>query len=552
MLGTTYGSNWSRLSLGIAFMNNSDTSHSRFDAVTLQVLWTRLISIVNEASAALVRTSFSTIVRETYDFSVILTDDRGHGIVQPPASIPAFIGTLPATVRHFLAKYPLSTLKPGDILITNDPWKGTGHLADVSLAKPIFLNGQVVGFAASVAHASDMGGRTGSTESRDVFEEGFQIPVMRLCSEGIPDSTLIKLLRTNVRAPDEVEGDLWAQVSALELIESRLIELMLQYEIDSLKDLAADIHDRSEKAMRVAIRAIPDGFYDYSLTTDGVEDPIQICISIEVHDDELSVNYKGTSPQVDKALNAAFCYTYAYTMFGLKCVLAPEIPNNEGIFRPIRIFAPEGSVLNHRFPTSGCSRSMLGHYLPFAVFGAFSQVVPERIIAGSGSPIWSVLMRGQNERGETFANKFFYNGGTGASYRRDGMSATSWPSNISLTPTEVIEQSVPCRVIYKQLRPNSSGAGEYRGGQGQDVMLENRSDTPIFMVFLAERTKNPAPGIAGGEPGECGALLIDGEICDPKKQHVLKPNGTVLLRTPGGGGYGSSINRRNSIADITE
>ncbi|MEQ1854148.1 MAG: hydantoinase B/oxoprolinase family protein, partial [Chthoniobacteraceae bacterium] len=434
-------------------------------------------------------------------------------------------------------------LAPGDVLITNDPWLGTGHLADVSVAKPIFLDGEMVGFAASVAHAPDMGGRTGSTESRDVFEEGFQIPVMKFCNAGVPDATFVKVLRKNVRAPDEVEGDLWAQVGALELMESRLVALMRHYKLRSLRELAAEIHDRSERAMRAAIRDVPDGSYEFEVTTDGLDEPMQIRIAITVRGEELDVDYTGTSLQVEKALNSAFCYTYAYTMYGLKCVLSPEIPNNEGAFRPIRITAPEGSILNHRFPASGCSRAMLGHYLPFAVFGALGRVVPERIIAGSGSPIWSVLMRGVDERGRQFANKLFYNGGTGASHRRDGMNATSWPSNISLTPAEVVEQLMPCRVVYKRLRPGSAGDGEYRGGLGQDILLESRSPAPVFMVFLAERTKYAAPGVAGGQAGDCGALVIDGKAADPKKQHILKPGGTVLLRTPGGGGYGISQKR---------
>lgn len=514
-------------------------AESQFDAVTLQVLWTRLTSIVNEAAAALVRVAFSTGVRETNDFSVMLTDARGQGIVQPPASIPAFTGTLPATVRHFLAEFPSESLRPGDILITNDPWMGTGHLADVCLAKPIFLDGGVVGFAASVAHASDMGGRTGSTESRDVFEEGFQIPRMKLCAEGVPDATFIKLLRRNVREPDEVEGDLWAQVSALELVEKRVIALMQHYELQSLEGIAGEIHSRSENAMRKAIREVPDGTYTYEVKTDGIGDPIVIRVSIKVEGDELTVDYAGSSPQGDKALNSVLCYTYANTMFGLKCVLAPDVPNNEGCFRPIRITAPEGSVLNHRFPASGCSRAMLGQYLPFAVFGALSHVVPERVIAGSGSPIWSVLMRGVNERGKPFASKFFYNGGTGASHRRHGMNATSWPSNISTTPTEILERSLPIRVKYKKLRAGSGGAGRFQGGLGQEVMIENRSEDPIFMVFLAERTRHPAQGISGGSPGSCGHLLIDGEERDSKKQHLLKPGGTLLLKTPGGGGYGA-------------
>ena len=523
--------------------NLEASSTTRFDPVTLQVLWTRLITIVNEAAAALVRTSFSTLVREAYDFSCIITDDLGQGLAQPPGSIPAFIGSLPATVKHFLKEFPVETLRQGDILITNDPWKGTGHLADVSVVKPIFVKGKVVAFAASVAHAPDMGGRTGSTESRDVFEEGFQIPVMRLCSKGKMDQTFIKILRANVRAPDEVVGDLWAQISALEIIDKRIVPLMRQFKLDTLREVADDIHKRSEKAMRASIKKIPDGTYKYEVTTDGQENPITIKIALTVKADEIDVDFAGTSSQADNALNSALCYTYAYTMYGLKCVLSPDIPNNEGAFRPIRIQAPVGSILNHTFPNSGCSRVMLGHFLPFAVLGALSKVIPDQVMAGPGSPIWSVLMRGMDVNGRSYASKLFFNGGMGGNHRHDGLGCVSWPSNISLTPTEVVEQLTPCRIVYKKLRRNSGGLGEYRGGLGQDILLENRSGNPMVLAFLAERIKYAAPGIAGGNNGQLGALSIDGKPIDPKKQHVLKPGGAILMQTPGGGGYGPIENR---------
>ena len=511
----------------------------RFDAVTLQVLWTRLITIVNEAAAALARTSFSTLVREAYDFSCIITDDKGQGLAQPPGSIPAFIGTLPATVKHFLAEFPVDTLRPGDILITNDPWKGTGHLADVSVAKPIFFKGKVVAFAASVAHAPDMGGRTGSTESRDVYEEGFQIPVMRFCTAGRTDPTFMKLLAANVRSADEVIGDLWAQVSALEVIEKRLVPLMRQYKLDTLREVADDIHARSEKAMRTAIRAVPDGTYRYEFQTDGLLDtPVTIRIGITVKGDKLDVDFDGTSPQAHNALNSAMCYTYAYTMYGLKCVLSPEIPNNEGAFRPITMRAPLGSIVNHQFPNSGCSRVMIGHFLPFAVLGALGSAIPEQVMAGPGSPIWSVLMRGRHDDGRQFSNKLFFNGGVGANHRSDGLSCMAWPSNVSLTPAEVVEQLTPARIVYKQLRADSGGAGQFRGGLGQDILIRNASKHPMVLAFLAERTKQPAPGLAGGGFGEVGSLIIDGEVVDPKRQHILQPGGQILMRTPGGGGYG--------------
>jgi N-methylhydantoinase B len=514
-----------------------------FDPITLQVLWTRFISIVREASAALVRTSFSTLVRESFDFSCMITDAEGRGLVQPPDSIPAFIGSLPLTVRHFLDIFPRETLSPGDVLITNDPWHATGHLADVSVAKPIFFDGVLVGFAASTAHAPDMGGRTGSTESRDVFEEGFRIPTMKLCEAGEVNACLMQILRHNVRTPDEVEGDLWAQVSTLSLIETRVVALMRQYGMAALDGFARAVFDRSEAAMRQSIAAIPDGIYAYDMQTDGLDQPLLIKVAVTVAGDTIAVDYGGSSRQLPNALNCAFSYTYAQTVFGLKSVLLPDLPNNEGAFRPIAVAAPSGCMLNHEFPASGCSRVMLGHYLPFALFGALSQVVPERIMAGSGSPIWSVLMRGLDGKGRPFSNKLFFNGGVGATSVKDGPSCLSWPSNVAITPAEVIEHRIPCRVLYKRLRPDSGGDGRHRGGLGQDILFESRSADPMVLAFLAERTRFAAPGVAGGQPGGRGVLQIDGADADPKRQHVLKPGGTILMSTPGGGGYGPPAER---------
>jgi N-methylhydantoinase B len=319
---------------------------------------------------------------------------------------------------------------------------------------------------------------------------------------------------------------------------------MGQYKLDTLCDVADDIHARSERAMRAAIRAVPDGTYSYEISTDGLlDEPVVLKMALTVKGDEIDVNYDGTSKQAHNALNSAMCYTNAYTMYGLKCVLSPEIPNNEGSFRPIRVRAPLGTIVNHQFPNSGCSRVMIGHYLPFLVLGALGQVIPQQVMAGPGSPIWSVLMRGKDGNGKPYSNKLFFNGGVGGNHRSDGINCLSWPSNVSLTPAEVVEQLTPCRVVYKQLRPNSGGAGEYRGGLGQDILLENRSPHPMVLAFLAERTKVPAPGIAGGDCGEVGALLIDGEPADPKRQHVLKPGGRILMRTPGGGGYGPAAKR---------
>ena len=349
----------------------------RFDAIELELLWRRLISLVDEAAAALVRTSFSTLVRESYDFSCIVTDAEGRSLVQATESIPSFIGTLPATVKHFLRFFPAEALEPGDVLVTNDLWMGTGHLPDITVAKPIFLDGRLVAFSASTAHAPDIGGKIRSPEPREVFEEGFQIPTLKLMRRGAADETLVALLRQNVRTPDQTLGDLWAQVVALDVMEERLLHLMRGHGLRDLTDLAAEIQGRCETAMRAAIAALPDGVYRSELQTDGLMDtPITLRMALAVRGGEIAMDLSGSDAQVDRAINCALCYTYAMCMYGVKVCTEPDLPNNEGAFRPIHVSAPPGSIVNPVFPASGGSRMLIGHYLPMLVFGCLGQVVP--------------------------------------------------------------------------------------------------------------------------------------------------------------------------------
>src|ERR1700730_19106611 len=240
---------------------------ARFDAITLEVLWTRLISVVDEAAKAIVRTSFSTLSNEANDFACVLTDARGHALAQNSGSIPSFIGTLPATVRHFLREFGAEGLRPGDVLITNDPWQGTGHMSDVCLVKPIFQHGRLAAFSATTSHMPDIGGRVRAIEARELFEEGFHIPLTHLIREGRVDDTLVALLRANVRTPDQTVGDIWAQVSANELMENRVKRLMEEYTLTSLEGLGDELFGRSERAMREAIRAVPDGTYRFGIDT---------------------------------------------------------------------------------------------------------------------------------------------------------------------------------------------------------------------------------------------------------------------------------------------
>ncbi len=529
-----------------------------FNAVTLELLWSRLISIVDEAGAALVRTSFSTALREANDFACVLADANGFSLAQATDSIPSFIGTIPRTIKHFLNEYPPSELKPGDILITNDIWCGTGHLPDITVAKPIFYRRKLVGFAGSTGHAPDIGGRFRSPEAREVYEEGIQIPIMKAMNAGKIDPTLEKFLRKNVRVPDQVMGDLYAQFTAVTLIERRVMALLKEHKLKSLEDLGREIHKRSEAAMRAAIRKVPNGIYRQSAVTDGIgEQPIKLEMALTVKDDAIEIDFEGTSPQVERAINACMAYTNAYTSYGVTAVLAPHIPNNEGVLRSITIKAPLGSVLNSRPPAAGTMRAMTAQFGPMMVIQALSKVLPDRVIATVGSPTWCAHVTGRRGDGSPFANLFFTGNGYGASNGRDGLHVVSWPSNVSSTPVEMIEQQVPMKVHYRRFRVGTGGKGQFRGGNGQEILFENRAPEPITVTFLAERTRaETAPaGIAGGGAGAFGEVLINGVApADLKQQHFVGFGGTVLIRTPAGGGYGPPDKRspERSEADRTD
>jgi N-methylhydantoinase B len=514
-----------------------------FDAVTLEVLWTRLISAADEAAAALVRTSFSTLVRESYDFSCVITDQHGQSLIQATHSIPSFIGTLPRTVKHFLDAFPPETLRPGDVLITNDMYQGAGHLPDITLGKPIFFKGELIGYTATTAHAPDIGGKIRSPEPREVFEEGLQIPIMKMIDAGQVNETLISIIRKNVRTPDETLGDIWAQIVALDLMEARTMALLEDAGLDRLDALAAEIHGRCESAMRAAISDLPDGVYRSSLDTDGEFDvPIHLEMALTVEGDRIDIDFADSSPQVERAINVAMCFTFAQTMYGVKCLLTPNLPNNEGSFRPITVRAPEGCIVNPRFPASGGSRMLTGHFLGMLVLRALGDVLPERVMAAPGSPHWGVNQSGVRD-GKPYANMLFYNGGLGATYRRDGLSCIGWPSNVAYTPIELSELITPFRIHYKRLRPDSGGPGRFRGGLGQELLLESRSKSPIAVSFLSEHIRHPAFGIGGGGPGALGVLEINGERVHPKRQHILQEGDTILFALPGGGGHGDPRER---------
>ncbi|MEL0090987.1 MAG: hydantoinase B/oxoprolinase family protein [Rhodospirillales bacterium] len=510
-----------------------------FDAVTLEILWRRMISAADEAAKTLQRVSFSTLVNESNDFACVLTDAAGASLVQNTESIPSFNGCLPVTVKHFLEVIGVEDMQPGDFLVCNDPWVGTGHLNDITIAKPVFRNGELVAFCASTAHAPDIGGKVRSVVAREIFEEGFAIPAMHMIRNGEANDTFFRLLRAAVRTPDQTEGDIWAQVTALNLMEDRLHALMSEYQLSNLVSFANEIHNRCERAMRDAFSRTPNGSYSFGFQTDGLSKPFQFNVTVTIKDDTAHVDWTGTSDQVDRAINCPAVYTFAMTSYALKCIFLPDLPNNEGVFRSFTMHAPEKSIVNPQRPASVGGRMATGHYLPTAIFGALAKALPDKVMAASGSPLWSIIQTGVDDEGKPVANTLFFNGGSGATAQTDGQSCYSWPSNISNVPIELTERNTPFFIERKALRPGSGGAGMRRGGDGQEIILRHAGKSNIGIIFMAERLRHAAHGLLGGEAGANGEVLIDEKLADVRTDHVLSPGQTITLRLPGGGGYGS-------------
>src|SRR6266550_8505396 len=350
---------------------------SVFDPITLEVLWSRLITIADEAATALVRTAFSTIVRESNDFSLVLTDAQGDSVAENSGGIPSFVGILPRTIRHMLALRPVRVWRPGDSMITNDPWLATGHLPDATLVSPIHYRGRVIAFVGSVAHLPDIGGAMWSADCRTVFEEGLRIPPMLFLAKGTMNAILRTIIEANTRVPEQVIGDLYAQVAAHEVCAHRLIEFLDDVGVIDFGKLGGEIKRRAETAMRTAIKAVPDGTYTGELIADGIDTPVMLRAAVTVRHSEIMVDYGGTSPQVTGGINCVMNYTYAYSAYPIKCALDPFTPRNEGSYRPITVAAPEGSIVNPRFPAAVGARHLIGHLLSGVMFLALAEAIPD-------------------------------------------------------------------------------------------------------------------------------------------------------------------------------
>jgi len=511
------------------------------DSVTLEVIWNRFMSVANEQQDALIRTAFSTIVRESQDLACGLFDTKGRMIAQSISGTPGHINAMATSMKHFLAAFPPEKLAPGDVLITNDPWMTAGQINDITITTPVFKNGKLVALFANTCHSADIGGRILSAEAREVFEEGLRLPILKLFDRGEPNQILMQIVRVNVRQPDEVIGDFYAQTASNDAGGRALLEMMDEFGLESIDTVAEEIIHRSESAVRAEIRKLPSGEWSSETWSDGFEEPILVRCTVRIAGDEIFIDFTGSSPQSTRGINVVLNYTHAYASFAIKAAICPDVPHNEGSFRPVHVSAPAGSIMNALDPAPVASRQVIGHFIPSAIYAALSGALPGRLMAPGADPIWLSVWRGQNP---PFTLTIFQVGGTGARPSKDGLNAVGFPSGVAGVPAEVIESLSPVVLQQRQLRPNSGGAGTWRGGLGQLTEFARRGEGQWSVSSIADRTVYPAPGLVGGQAGAVGELVLsNGSRPNPKALLDLKTEDTVHINLPGGGGYGNPFRR---------
>lgn len=522
-----------------------------------QVMWNRLISVVEEQAQTLVRTAFSTSVREAGDLSAGVFDEDGCMMAQAVTGTPGHVNAMAESVGHFIREIGRQNIFERDVYLTNDPWMGTGHLHDITVVSPSFHNGRLVGYFACTAHVVDMGGRGFGPDAGEVYEEGLQIPIMKFAERGEVDRTLIKLVRTNVREADQVVGDIYALAACNETGHRRLIDMMEEFELDDLVGLAAFIFEHSRRATLEAIVALPDGFQENQLKVDGYNDPLTLSVKLEVKGEHILADFAGTSPVSPRGINVPLVYTKAYACYGLKCAIAPEIPNNAASLEPFEITAPEGCILNAVHPAPVSVRHVIGHFIPDLVLGALHGFVPGLVPAEGASALWNIQISARpttdaeikpgTDRAEIL---MFNSGGTGARPTCDGLNATAFPSGVMTMPIEATEQVGPIVIWRKELRPGSGGAGEFRGGCGQVIEISAAQGYEFYFNAMFDRIANPARGREGGEDGTAGRLTLDdGTVLKTKGRQFVPPKRRVVFELPGGGGYGQPAKREKTAIE---
>jgi N-methylhydantoinase B len=524
--------------------------------IRLQLMWDRLIAVVEEQALALIRTGFSTSTREAGDLSAGVFDRDGRMLAQAVTGTPGHVNSMANAVRHFLDVYPLAGMKPGDHYITNDPWLTSGHLHDITVVTPSFYRGEAVGLFANTIHVVDIGGLGLGPDGRQVFEEGFAIPIMPLAREGRMNEDLLRLVRANVREPLQVEGDIYACAACNDEGSRRLVEMMDEFEIANLDRLGDSIIEASRQATLAQIRALPKGTYRSSMTMDGYDKPLLLNAALTISEDGIHVDFSGTSPASSHGINVVYNYGLAYTAFGVKCLVAPSVPNNAGSLAPITMSAPEGCVLNVKRPWPVAARHTVGQMLPDVIAGCLHQAVSGRAPAEGASSLWNPQIFGGGslvdhvEEGTDanalpmFSAVIFHCGGAGARPTKDGLSATAFPSGVRTIPVEATETVAPVVFHRREFREGSGGPGRFRGGLGQVIELGGADGTPLALLCNFERVQNAARGRDSGGPGGSGTVTLrSGRPIRPKGRQTVPGGDVICLGLPGGGGFGDPRTR---------
>lgn len=520
-----------------------------FDPIEAGIIWSRLVSIADEMVSALVRTSFSTMVRESGDYSCMLFDGRGRFLCQGTASVPSFTGTGPATLAGLLEHIPENTLEDGDILLTNDPWIGTGHVYDVNIVKPIFYGGRIVAFALSVSHLADIGGIGYGTGARDNYEEGICIPPVKLFSRGEPNKFVFNLIEANVRFRELVIGDIYSNVAACNVAAAAIGDLLPEYGLSDTEGAADAIFALTRTAITDALKAIPKGEFKGTLPVEGAYDDaiIDLSVRVSISDEQFSFDFAGTSSVVDRGINVPLCYTRAYCYFSFKSIVAPTIPNNQAVLDFVTVSAPDNCILNAQRPYATGGRHIIGHYVAPLIFGALANVVPTQVQADCGM-ICQINFRGRSPQGRDYSYILFTSGGYGAFADLDGRAALPGPSNMIGIPVEVWEENTGITFLRKEWRPDSGGAGTFQGGAGQIIQLRNDTGSVVDAAFFGSRTTLAARGFVGGNSGSLRFLSLDGQPVSPKSRIDVQPGSIIELQEAGGGGFGDP--RQRTVAQM--
>lgn len=527
-----------------------------FDNIRMQVMWARLLAVVEEQAQTLMRTAFSTVVTEAGDLSAGVFDLQGRMVAQAATGTPGHVNTMAETVRDFLSQFPPDSMREGDHFITNDPWRGAGHLHDVTVVTPAFRAGRLIALFACICHQIDMGGRGLGPDAESVYEEGLFIPLMHLAQGGKFNESLLQIIRANVRQPYEVEGDIISYVTANEVGAKRLNAMLDEFGEIEFGILADFVIARSHEAMLREIKKLPAGTYQNTMNVDGYDEPITLMATVTIGNDRVHIDYSGSSPASRYGINLVLNYTRAYSAFAIRAALAPDVPNNAGSLGLIETTGPVGSIVNVERPAPVSARHVIGQMLPDVVFGCLAQIMPDRIPAEGASCIWSLQLRGGPEARQNgdaqagnrpamaFSLLSFNSGGSGARPKKDGLSVTAFPSGVRGTSVEALENSAPVVLWRKELLPDSGGPGRQRGGLGQIVEVATIDGAPFFVFAMFDRVVFPANGSFGGMPGMRGdALLDNGEKLRIKGKQVVPADRRLRLCLPGGGGMGNALDR---------